>query len=276
MKEASNRPIPVQAENGTSPSPSPVGGAVRQPGTLYGYVRTSRQQLEGAAGMNPETQARALEAAGVCPSDLYRDLGLSGTTASTSRAGWRALQGRLRPGDTVVVVELARIFFGGPEGRGVSQGRQGHHRGATARVGPAHRVVRRPGPVRADTGGLGGDRTGESQVGGRAQASRSRETRFPGQASNPPWTGGAGRDRRGRGGATAAGDAAAVLREPVGAGRLTAATGGGRRNSDGLPPAQLCMRPFCVSGSTACPRNPQPRTCSIGRLPLSMSRAARR
>ena len=109
MKEASNRPIPVQAENGTSPSPSPVGGAVRQPGTLYGYVRTSRQQLEGAAGMNPETQARALEAAGVCPSDLYRDLGLSGTTASTSRAGWRALQGRLRPGDTVVVVELARI-----------------------------------------------------------------------------------------------------------------------------------------------------------------------
>ena len=109
MKEASNRPIPVQAENGAPPSPSPEGAAVRQPGTLYGYVRTSRQQLEGAAGMNPETQARALEAAGVCPSDLYRDLGLSGTTASTSRAGWRALQGRLRPGDTVVVVELARI-----------------------------------------------------------------------------------------------------------------------------------------------------------------------
>ena len=46
MKEASNRPIPVQAENGTSPSPSPVGGVVRQPGTLYGYVRTSRQQLD--------------------------------------------------------------------------------------------------------------------------------------------------------------------------------------------------------------------------------------
>ena len=31
---------------------------------------------------------------------------------------------------------------GGPEGRRVHQGRQGHHRGATARVRPAHRVVR--------------------------------------------------------------------------------------------------------------------------------------
>ena len=77
--------------------------------TIYGYLRTSKQQQQGAAGMDPETHARSLEAAGVAPSDVYRDLGLSGTTASTSRAGWRALQDRLRPGDTVVVVELARI-----------------------------------------------------------------------------------------------------------------------------------------------------------------------
>ena len=77
--------------------------------TIYGYLRTSKQHQDGAVGMDPETQARALEAAGVAPSDVYRDLGLSGTTASTSRAGWRALQDRLRPGDTVVVVELARI-----------------------------------------------------------------------------------------------------------------------------------------------------------------------
>ena len=56
----------------------------------YGYLRTSRQHLDGQAGMDPETQARALEAAGVDPANVYRDLGLSGTTASTSRAGWRA------------------------------------------------------------------------------------------------------------------------------------------------------------------------------------------
>ena len=31
---------------------------------------------------------------------------------------------------------------GGPEGRRVHQGRQGHHRSATALVGPAHRVLR--------------------------------------------------------------------------------------------------------------------------------------
>ena len=77
--------------------------------TIYGYLRTSKQQVDGQAGMDPDSQTRALEAVGVAPSDVYRDLGLSGTTASTSRAGWRVLQDRLRPGDTVVVVELARI-----------------------------------------------------------------------------------------------------------------------------------------------------------------------
>ena len=77
--------------------------------TSYGYLRTSKQQVDGQAGMDPDSQVRALEAAGVSPSDVYRDLGLSGTTASTSRAGRRALQDRLRPSDTVVVVELARI-----------------------------------------------------------------------------------------------------------------------------------------------------------------------
>ncbi len=51
----------------------------------YGYLRTSRQHLDGQAGMDPETQSRALEAAGVAPANVYSDLGLSGTTASTSR-----------------------------------------------------------------------------------------------------------------------------------------------------------------------------------------------
>ena len=58
--------------------------------TIYGYLCTSKQQVDGQAGMDPDSQARALEAVGVSPSDVYRDLGLSGTTASTSRAGGRA------------------------------------------------------------------------------------------------------------------------------------------------------------------------------------------
>ena len=110
---------------------------------------------------------------------------------------------------------------GRPEGGRVSQGRQGHHRRATALVRPAHRVVRRPGHIRADAGSPCCDRTGESQVGGRAQVSSPRETRSPGKAAAPAFAGaGAGRRRRGRGRATAAPDAAAVL--TAGGGRQAA------------------------------------------------------
>ena len=42
--------------------------------------------------------------------------------------------------------------------------------------GPAHRVVRWPGPIRASAGSPGGDRKGEGQVGGRTQVSRTRAT----------------------------------------------------------------------------------------------------
>ena len=78
--------------------------------------------------------------------------------------------------------------------------------------GPAHRDVRRPGPVRAGAGGPGGDRKGEGQMGGSAQISGLRETRSPGKASEPARTGfGAGRGRRGRGRPAAARAAQAVL-----------------------------------------------------------------
>ena len=100
--------------------------------TVYGYLRTSKQQQEGAAGMDPETQARSLEAANVAPSDAYRDLGLSGTTASTSRAGWRALQDRLRPGDTVVVVSSPASGTGGPR-RSTRSGSSAARASASAR-----------------------------------------------------------------------------------------------------------------------------------------------
>ena len=41
------------------------------------------------------------------------------------------------------------------------------------------------GPVRAGSGGPGGGREGEGQVGRRTQAPRSRQTRSPGQATDP-------------------------------------------------------------------------------------------
>ena len=45
----------------------------------------------------------------------------------------------------------------------VHQGRQGHHRGAAALVGSAHRVLRLPGPVRVDAGGPGGGRKAKAR-----------------------------------------------------------------------------------------------------------------
>ena len=46
--------------------------------------------------------------------------------------------------------EAEASLDGRPEGRRVHQGRQGHHRGAAALGGPAHRDLRRPGRDRAD------------------------------------------------------------------------------------------------------------------------------
>ena len=133
-----------------------------------------------------------------------------------------------------------------PEGRRVPQGRQGHHRRATALVRPAHRVLRRPGPLRADAGGPGGGRTGEGQVGGRTEVSGPRETRSPGQASDPAWAGvGAGRGRRGSGIPAATRDPAAVLR-PVADARPQEYGGGHRCRCGGLPRLKACVRCFSI------------------------------
>ena len=104
------------------------------------------------------------------------------------------------------------------------------------------------GPDRAGTGGPGGGRKGESQVGGRTEAPGSRQTRSPGQAPDPESAGvGAGCDRRGRGRGGTATDAEAVLR---GGRRRTL-----ERNATGAVtvsirwlslPAHVCG-PFCVS-----------------------------
>ena len=70
-----------------------------------GYLRTSKQQQ---AGMDPETQEHALVSACVPVEHVFRDVGISGTVATTSRRSWRTLQGRLRRGDVVAVAGIGR------------------------------------------------------------------------------------------------------------------------------------------------------------------------
>ena len=77
--------------------------------TVFGYIRTSRRQREGEAGSDPDSQRLALERAGVDPADIYRDVGVSGATGTSSRDGWRALDLRLAGGDVLTVVSIDRI-----------------------------------------------------------------------------------------------------------------------------------------------------------------------
>ena len=75
----------------------------------YGYVRTSREQDPGRGGMDPETQRRAIIAAGVPERRVYADVDVSGITGVATRNGWRALDARLQRGDTLVVAALDRV-----------------------------------------------------------------------------------------------------------------------------------------------------------------------
>ena len=75
----------------------------------YGYIRTSRQRLAGDAGSDPEAQGLQLRGAGVALRDIYRDVGVSGSIGTNSRAGWHALNTRLTSGDTLVVAAIDRI-----------------------------------------------------------------------------------------------------------------------------------------------------------------------
>ena len=77
--------------------------------TTYGYIRTSRQRIEGSAGSDPEAQAHQLHQDGVPEANVFRDVGVSGGTGTNSRTGWRALDAKLAAGDTLVVVAIDRI-----------------------------------------------------------------------------------------------------------------------------------------------------------------------
>ena len=77
--------------------------------TYYGYVRTSKELEAGRRGMDPETQRRALIAAGVPERRVYDDIDVSGIAGVASRNGWRALDAKLQRGDTLVVAALDRV-----------------------------------------------------------------------------------------------------------------------------------------------------------------------
>ncbi len=77
--------------------------------TTYGYIRTSRQRIQGTAGSDPEAQAHQLRQEGVPEANIFRDVGVSGGTGTNSRAGWRTLNSQLVSGDILVVVAIDRI-----------------------------------------------------------------------------------------------------------------------------------------------------------------------
>ena len=76
---------------------------------IYGYIRTSRRLQEGVPGMDPESQELQLRRAGVPWENLFRDVGVSGSTGTQERRGWHRLDARLAGGDTLVVVAIDRI-----------------------------------------------------------------------------------------------------------------------------------------------------------------------
>ena len=59
--------------------------------------------------MDPESQELRLQRSGVPWENLFRDVGVSGSTGTQERRGWHRLNGRLAGGDTLVVVAIDRI-----------------------------------------------------------------------------------------------------------------------------------------------------------------------
>ena len=76
---------------------------------IYGYIRTSRQLQEGAPGRDSASQELQLLGSGVPLDNIFRDVGISGTTGTQERRGWHRLNARLAGGDTLAVVAIARI-----------------------------------------------------------------------------------------------------------------------------------------------------------------------
>ena len=64
------------------------------------------KRTDGEAGSDPETQRLQLIRAGVDPDNIYRDVGVSGSTGTNTRNGWRFLNSHLDAGDVLVVASV--------------------------------------------------------------------------------------------------------------------------------------------------------------------------
>ena len=78
--------------------------------TLYGYIRTSRRLIAGEPGKDPDTQRLQLLGAGIPTANLFQDLGVSGSTGTTTRQGWRSLNSHLHPGDVLARIHRRRAW----------------------------------------------------------------------------------------------------------------------------------------------------------------------
>ena len=60
--------------------------------TVYGYIRTSRQRIEGTSGSAPEAQAHQIHQDGVPEANIFRDVGCREALAPTAEpAGGRSI-----------------------------------------------------------------------------------------------------------------------------------------------------------------------------------------
>lgn len=79
---------------------------------IYGYIRvSSMSQVDGAS---PDEQAKRIQAgavlAGGSDAILFSDLGVSGSIPLAKRKGGAQLLLELKPGDTLIVAKMDRIF----------------------------------------------------------------------------------------------------------------------------------------------------------------------
>ena len=100
----------------------------------YGYCRVSRTADDGTR--NLDTQQQTLEAVGIRPELIYRNVASAG---SLDRQGWSALVEAVRPGGTITVSHLDRI------GRNLVEGLQAIER-LTSKASASWRWM--PGPTR--------------------------------------------------------------------------------------------------------------------------------
>ena len=74
--------------------------------TVYGYIRTSRDQEAGHPGSAPHVQRRQLVEAGVDAAHIYADVAASGAKDYNSREQWHALDQQLAQGDVLAVAAI--------------------------------------------------------------------------------------------------------------------------------------------------------------------------